>query len=61
MNGFPEPFCCCCTCQGIRCLLDHPGHNHRVAWRHTFSDGVVVSGNGGSGGEGSVIRVRWRR
>jgi hypothetical protein len=25
----PDPFCRCCTCQGIHCLMSHPGHNHR--------------------------------
>lgn len=25
----PSPFCTCCECQGIHCMLPHPGHSHR--------------------------------
>lgn len=27
-NFIPHPFCMCCVCQGIHCLVDHPGHKH---------------------------------
>lgn len=26
----PELVCRCCECQGIKCLVYHPGHNHRI-------------------------------
>jgi hypothetical protein len=24
----PPKECQCCECRGIKCFLDHPGHNH---------------------------------
>lgn len=29
MNCFPDPYCRCCECRGIHCLVWHPGHSHR--------------------------------
>lgn len=29
MDCFPDAFCRCCECQGIKCFMWHPGHSHR--------------------------------
>src|SRR5882724_177257 len=29
-NCYPTPYCSCCECKGIRCLIPHPGHSHET-------------------------------